>query len=423
MAKKNDPTISNASAASLSETKEILRRIFAADGPPTLVPMLHGPAGVGKTSIVYQLQEELGFDDVIMIRAAEMRPEDVTGPPFPYEKGYSKFHPPETLIKLTKEWHAQQRAEHEKLVSEGKATGEYKMPGKVILFLDELPNAHPDIQATLHSLILDRSFGVENYHLLDTVYIIAAGNRREDGAHVYELSAPMRTRIAPHILVQPTPEEWIQWARRNKIHPTIIAFLQHREQLFHDYDKNSAGFTYPTYRTWAMASQVLKFMGYGDADTGLKKTQARSAEEEQLLHKALEGTVGPGATAEFIQFLRVARKAPTAEEIAKNPEKLDTFENDPDIALVCVENMLAAARRKPEWVEAFLTYGERMHSQYREILFPALLNLDGDMPPETILKVLQSGKFSAIQETTAELNRILQEGDEATKQIQGQLKI
>lgn len=398
MAKKNEALIDAHPPASLSEVKQMLRDLWSGEKPNFLVPMLHGPAGTGKTSVVYQVAEDLDFDRVVMIRAAEMRPEDLTGPPFPYEEGYSQFHPPMVLLQLTKEWHEKKKAEFERLKAEGKVEGEYKMPGKVVLFLDELPNAHPDVQATLHSLILDRTFGVENFTLLDSVHIIAAGNRREDGAHVYEMSAPMRTRIAPHIVVHPSPEEWVQWARKNDIHPAIIAFLPQHEELFYDYDKKSKALTYASYRTWAMASEVCK-----------------SIKDMEILRKALAGTVGPGAASEFMGFLETARKAPTAEQIAKDPTGIDTFDKEPDIALVAVENMISAARRHPEWVQAFIKYGKRLHEQYREMLFPVLLNLDKDMPKETIMAVLTSEDIEDVMETTDQLRRILKEGEEAQK--------
>lgn len=387
---------------SLTEVKQILSALWAPDSDNHLVPMLHGPAGIGKTSIVYQVAEEMGFDGVVMIRAAEMRPEDLTGPPFPYEGGYSQFHPPMVLLQLTKEWHEQKKAEHDKLAAAGKVKGDYKMPGPTVLFLDELPNAHPDVQATLHSLILDRTFGVENFTLLDNVKIIAAGNRLEDGAHIYEMSAPLRTRLAPHIVVHPTPEEWVQWARRNGVYPPIIAFLPQRVELFYDYDPKSKALTYASYRTWVMASELCKTL-----------------KDNKLLRKSLAGTIGPGPTAEFMHFLETARRAPTAEQIAQDPTGTDTFANEPDIALVCVENMINAARRKPEWVGAFIKYGKRMHEQYQELLVPILLNLDGDMPEATIKAVLES-KDESVFEVSASLGRILDEGDSA-KQRQGSL--
>jgi len=406
MAKTNNVMIEAHPPVTLTEVKEILRAIWGPNGSNDLVPMLHGPPGVGKTSIVYQVAQELGYEDVVMIRAAEMRPEDITGPPFPYEGGHSQFHPPLRLLELTKEYHEKQKQifEEKKKRGEVPADAEYKMPGPKVLFLDELPNAHPDVQATLHSLVLDRKFGVEGYTLLDNVKIIAAGNRREDGAHVYELTPAMATRMAPHLVVRPSLEEWIRWARSAGIHPAIIAFLPQREELLYDYDPKSKALTYPSFRTWEKASNLCWQIPVTDDKS------------EELLRKALAGTIGPGATAEFMNFLKTARKAPSAEDIAKDPDNTPTFEDDPDIALVCVENMIAAARRKPEWARAFVRYGKRMHEQHRELLFPALLNIDGNMPQATIEAVLTSGEdFQAIAATSNELRRILKEGDEAVQ--------
>lgn len=406
----NEAAIDAQQTTPLTGVKTILKALWDKDAPSDLVPMLHGPAGTGKTSIVYQVAQELEYERVVMIRAAEMRPEDLTGPPFPYEEGYSQFHPPMVLLQLTKEWHERKKAEHEQLVKEGKAKGEYQMPGPSVIFMDELPNAHPDVQATLHSLIQDRTFGVENFTLLDNVRLVAAGNRREDGAHVYEMSAPLRTRFAPHLVVRPSPEEWVQWARKNEVHPAIIAFLPQHEELFHDFDPKSKAMTYANFRTWEKASTLLK------------QFEAAGVPENEL-RIALEGTIGTGPTSEFMHFLDTARNAPTAEEISKDPEGIDTFHDDPDIALVCVENMINAARRKSEWVKSFIKYGQRMHEQYREMLFPVLLNLDGDMPRETIMEVLDAGDdLAAVMETSDNLRRILEEGDEA-KKSQGNLKL
>jgi MoxR-like ATPase len=338
-----------------------------------------------------------------MIRAAELRPEDVTGPPMPHKEGYSKFHPPLELLQLTKEWHDTKKiewdaAESLKLAEDAKyKVADYAMPtGKVIIFLDELPNAQPEMQAPLHSLVLDRTFGVGNHTLLDNVRIVAAGNKAEHGAFVQELSAPLRSRFAPHVHVNPTPEEWVNWARKNDIAPEIIAFLPQHEELFYDYDEKSQSDTFASYRTWAMASDILK-----------------TTNDDELLLPMLQGTIGSGAAAEFYAFLQTARKAPTAEQIAKNPTTTATFENEPDIALVAVENMVAAARRKPEWVDPFIEYGARMHDQYQEIFFPTLLNLDDTMPRATIEAAIKSKHFGKIQRTAAHIARAVTDGDAA----------
>lgn len=397
--------VSGHSEIGFAMTEAIITDVMSIEDPTKRpVPMIYGRAGIGKTTLARRVARKLGFEKVIVIRAAELRPEDLTGPPMPYQEGFSRFHPPEQLLVLTKEWHAQKRAEHEAAVKAGTAEGEYKEPGRVMILFDELPNAHPDVQATLHSLILDREFGVQGYHLLDQVYMLATGNRREDGAHTYEFSAPMRTRLAPHIVMAPTLEEWGQWAREADIFEPIRVFISQREGVLHDFNPKSKNLTYANQRTWEMASNLCK-----------------AIKDETHLGYALEGTVGPGPAAEFMVFLRTARKAPTAEDIAKNPEGIDTFDNEPDIALVAVENMISAARRKPEWVKAFIAYGKRMHEQYRELLFPELLNLNNTMPPEVIMEVFTSKDFAAVRKTSENIGRIIGEGDAASKARQGNL--
>jgi hypothetical protein len=431
---KNQVGIDSFSTVSIERTKRMLKRVFAQNQTRPLgqknVPILLGPAGIGKTSLVRQVANELGYEKTFLLRLAEMRPEDITGPPFPYADGHSKFHPPLALLQLTREYHEQQKEKHESrrrdlertlaemgespdpaLAEELEAMGEYQMPGRVLLILDEMPNAPPEMQATAHSLVLDGEMGVEGYHLLDSVDIVATGNRREDGAMVFRMSNPMKTRLSPHLVVEPTPEEFQTHARRMDYHPLVRAFLKNNEELMIERDPDMDCMTYPTYRTWEKASEMCYAFG---ADS-LKGDDAESVAALDDLGICLEGTVGPGAAATFVGFIRTARLAPSAEEIAQDPENTPVAKNEPDIQLVAVENMISAARRKPEWVKAFITYGGRLDEAYQALLFPALLNIDGNMPPEVILETLKHGDAS-VHQTSMLIDSALKAGDAAAQQ-------
>lgn len=396
-------TLSNDMPSSIEMTKDLLRPVFEIDDAAerNLIPFLWGPPGVGKTALINQLADELEMQKPIIIRTADLRPEDLTGPPFPHKEGYSEFHPPKSLLKLTKEWQAM--CESGKLPAEEYEGQDF---GKTLIFFDEFTGiTNTDIMAALQILINDRRFGVDGYELRDNVHMVAAGNRPEDGAYTMPLSTALQTRFGPHILVHPTIEEWVKWARRNDVLPTIIAFLpQHEELMYQLPNRKSKAFTYPSFRSWAKTSEMLKLVPEDAMD---------------LREQIVVGTVGPGAGSEYMNFERTARHAPTAEQIAKKPTEIDTYDDQPDIALVAVENMISAAKRHPDWISPFIQYGARMHDQYKRILYPRLLNVDGDMPEEAIIAALQSEHFSEIQDTAADVHRVMKKVEEDNKKGRG----
>jgi hypothetical protein len=93
----------------------------------------------------------------------------------------------------------------------------------------------------------------------------------------------------------------------------IIAFLRFKPTLLHDSDATSDMNTWPTPRSWQMASCVLT--GFAARQNGGFLT-GTSEIEAQLL----EGTIGPAATIELVAFLRLFRQLPSIPEILLNPD-------------------------------------------------------------------------------------------------------
>lgn len=397
-----------------------------------VIHMLGAP-GIGKTSIMKQVSKQLHFDGVVSFMAAQRAKEDLVGPPYliqPEDKdnalngaealGYTKFYPPKVMLRLTKQWNEEQRLRHEKRrqlqIEQGEADiGAYKEPGPVILFLDEFMNAQPDVQTVYHSLILDRTFGDEEYELRDNIHIVAASNRQEDGAHVFKMSAPLATRMK-QVQVQPTLDGWLDWARQAGISEVVRAFVKSRESMLglSGIDPKIKSDAQPTPRSWEKVSNSTKM---GALQVSGDESREASARKLRRLQVLVEGSVGPGAAAEFMKFVEYARRAPSAEEIAARPSDVKTFDDEPDIALVCVENMISGARRNPKWIKSFLTYSGRMHQQYRQMLETELLNLNGTMPEEVIDEMLESGNFERAAQTASRVNQVVTEGDKGDSRV------
>ena len=105
-----------------------------------------------------------------------------------------------------------------------------------------------------------------------------------------------------HLEFDVSPDDWILWAQQVGIRREVIAFLRFRPKLLHDFDPLSSGKAFASPRSWAFLSGIL------DANP-----------DPDVEYELFRGTVGDGAAAEFMGFLRVWRGLPSVEDILANP--------------------------------------------------------------------------------------------------------
>lgn len=143
---------------------------------------LWGTHGLGKSSLVRQVADELGIE-FIDLRCAQMEAVDLRGFPAKGDDGRTHFLPP----------------------------AELPAGGEGILFLDELNRAGDDIVAALFQLVLDRRVG--EYQLPEGWSIVAAGNFGDSDYNVNELDPAFLDRFC-HVVVSSgdsTIDEWSSW--------------------------------------------------------------------------------------------------------------------------------------------------------------------------------------------------------------------
>ena len=179
-----------------------------------------------------------------------------------------------------------------------------KEPDKIhILFLDELNNASPNMQKYAFSIALDRKVN-DRFELPKNVRIAAAGNEVEDSLSAYDISQPLYDRFA-HVNIKTTPEQWLNWASLNNIHPSIYAFIAYggervlRTEVNQDKQAPTAD---P--RKWEMASKILY-----------------STKNPQMLR----GLIGEELTQEFISFCM--QPVITVEEVINGDYDINDYKN------------------------------------------------------------------------------------------------
>jgi hypothetical protein len=257
-------------SVSHSKLKEIIKICY-----DRRVPLyIWGPPGIGKSCVVREVTEELDIK-LIDTRISQFEPSDLRGlPSFNKVDKTTEWFPPNFLPK----------------------------EGKGIWFADEINLAPPSIQAATYQLVLDRRLG--DYVLPDGWVVMAAGNRIEDKASVFDLPAPLANRFAHIELCVPTAEQWTNWAIENGIDYRLISFINWKPSLLYKFSPDSNERAFPTPRTNELCSKMIKGI------TDLK-----------IIEELVSCAIGEGAAIEFTAFLKLSKKI-NADDILNNPKKV-----------------------------------------------------------------------------------------------------
>lgn len=303
----------------------ILRHLL----PAKLAPLLVGPPGIGKTDIVRQVAEELGYR-CICSHPATSDPTDYRGLPIVVD-GEAEFSPFGQLRALC-------AAEE-----------------PTVWFIDDLGQAPTSVQAALMQLIHPDGRRLNDVEISPHVRIVAATNRPKDGAGVRGLLTPVLSRFHSILSIVPDLDSWCRWAFAEGLDPLIPGFLlytrdegvptagQGEGSLFYTPHPPMEIKAFPCPRTWAHAAKILAAVPH-DTDDG-------------HLVPLLTGAIGEAATAAFLSFWATHRDLPELAEIIARPE---TAPLPTDPAIVYLTLSAICRRLDRSSAGAFVTYVRRL---------------------------------------------------------------
>ena len=250
--------------------------------------MLVGKHGIGKSEILTEYYASKGMPVVALFLGQMSDPGDLIGIPTKSETtGKTDFMPPY--------W--------------------FPLDGKpIVLFLDELNRARPEILQTIMDLALNRKLAGRK--LPEGSRIISAVNAGDQ----YQLTDLDPALVSRFNIVnfRPTVQEWLLWAGKTSVDSRVIEFIQENPiWLDKDPDAKEGEDTgldkTPDRRGWKRVSDILK----------------QSADMTGLLTKAVSAVVGPKAASAFMSSA-ASRKLISGREVLMNfpkvKEKLEGYE-------------------------------------------------------------------------------------------------
>ena len=279
--------------------------------------LIKGKPGVGKTSIVQQVSDELGYECYISHPSIQSPTVYMGLGVYDRENQKAKFLPYDFL---------------ERLVHADKPT---------VAFLDDFGQALPSVQAAIQNLLSSRQVG--DHKVSDNVVFIIATNDRNQGAYVNGVLSTIKSRCGTILQLDTDAEHWLNWAVKNGIRPEVTGFIRLRPEMLCQFEVSNEIVNFPCPRTVENVSKILDM----ECNDFLKNV-------------AIIGAVGEGFATEFEGWLRLYKNMVSPDYIIANPTTAEVPEGD---ALIAITSALAYKANK-ENLGAIMTYGERLSPEY-----------------------------------------------------------
>lgn len=293
--------------------------------------LLRGTPGIGKSSILGELQRELPDYQVCYIDVANLDLGDL-GMPVIDKDTMTTAYAPNTRF--------------------GVGRGQNR---PVVLMLDELGKASRPVLNMLLPVILEHRIG--DVPLPTGSIVFGTTNLDTDGVGD-NIPAHAFNRMTVVTVANPTADEWIQWASNNDVAPEIMAFAKQFPQVFDCYadldkkDKNPYIFN-------PMTGNIRGFCSPRSLAKASNLIRQRDVLGAAML-PALAGTVGEAAARDMEALVNLADQLPLFETIIKSPEKTKV---PTSVGALFILSFMLASRVDADTLDPVMEYAERMGEQ------------------------------------------------------------
>lgn len=168
-----------------------------------------------------------------------------------------------------------------------------------IIFLDEFNRARRDVLQGMFSLALDKTF--HTIKLPTNCYIVAAGNPPTEEYQTTDVDDTALMARFAHIKLEPTVQEWIQYAKENNYSSDLISFIQEQPLLLEDHKSD---FNLPVKVDRRAYERMQKLFNVNTPNN--------------LVMQLMQGILGLERTVAYQKHIESAEKPLTGEEILNN---------------------------------------------------------------------------------------------------------
>jgi hypothetical protein len=244
--------------------------------------LVRGPHGIGKSQLAHQLGDELSLP-IVDRRLSQMSEGDMVGLPELVD-GVTRFCPPDWYVKACK--------------------------APVVLLLDEINRATPEVMQAAFQIVLDRELNGHKLHK-DT-RIIACVNASAD-YQVNEMDPALLDRFWV-VDLEPTIDDWIEWAQENSIDSVIVDFIRQNNAHLRYEGSIEPGKIYPSPRSYEKLNQVL-------VGSNMNPSSLAGRDTPPGFYATCLGFIGTEAAITLNDFVKAYEYQVSAEDILDNFEE------------------------------------------------------------------------------------------------------
>lgn len=320
-----------------------LRRYIPMFGHVQTAVILSEP-GVGKTSLLYQIAEDLGdkYAPPVYFDAPSMDYGDI-GQRIPNRDL-------KTLeFMVAEELHMED-------------------PRPKLILIDEFLKCGKMMRIIFTKLILERMIG--NIKLPEGSIVFATSNNAEDGVGDFA-QAHEGNRVTFFDMAKPRAKEWLPWAVANGVSSITCAFVAMNESVFDSYtdevdpkNRNPVIFHPVTNKKSFLSPRSL-------TKSDFAFIQNRDKMSESFLMAGLAGTIGTKGAEMLAAFIALEKQLTPVSEVFKNPETVKVPSNLSALYMMMF-NAVRAVETQDE-LSAFMTFIERTKSSEVEGVFFAMI--------------------------------------------------
>ena len=259
--------------------------------PLTQAIGIEGKHGIGKSEIISQMFKDLGYRMIYLFVGQASDAGDLIGLPDKVDAVFKNEDGEEYVAKITTfappKWWPRDPQE------------------KICIFLDEANRGKPEISQCLMDMLLNRK--LNGMQLPTNTRIVGAWNPIDDGFYQVEEPDPAWLDRWNVYTLDPSVEEWMDWAWKAGVNNNVIGFISENRELLDPYISSSkeilkkykAGSVLPSRRSWHRVSQIMNEaikdndQFWVDSDNGLG-----------LLKEMVAGVVGVHAASAFGNYVR-----------------------------------------------------------------------------------------------------------------------
>ena len=295
--------------------------------------MLRGEPGIGKSSMLEQIAERLGYDHAY-IDVPNMDLGDVAMPVIDHETRTTKYYPNARFK-----------------IHNGKP---------LVMMFDEFSKGADPVKNMLHPCLEKKNPRLGDVSLDNRTVVFLTGNLSTDGVGDM-LKAHTRNRIVEITVAKPTSEEWINWAIEKDVSPEVIAWVNRFPQVLASYTDGGQGDNPYIFNPRKTQNA---FVSPRSLETASNIVKTRKDNDPDAVIAALTGAIGESGARDMQAYIEFADQLPTWEATIRDPKNTPVPTSSGACAIVVFG---AIARIDKVTITPFMEYLKRFDAEWQAV--------------------------------------------------------